>query len=59
MKMWILRSVRGIHPFVGATLAMVENNPVIRLLHAMSARCVSEDVTSLGGDGEKWDCTEL
>lgn len=53
--MWRLHSIKGIHLFVGATLAMVENNPVIRVLHAIVISvCHSEDVTWVGGHGESW-----
>lgn len=32
VKMWTLHGVKGIRPFVGVTLAMVKNNPAIRLV---------------------------
>lgn len=52
--MWTLHSVKGIHPFL-ATLAMVENNPVIRLLHAIiNSVCQSDDVSWVGGHGQGW-----
>lgn len=55
VKMWTLHSVKGIHPFVAATLAVVENNPVISLLCAIiNSVCPSEDVTWVGGHGEGW-----
>lgn len=32
VKMWTLDSVKGVRPFVGVTVATVENSPVIRLV---------------------------